>query len=104
MRRLPTVLGTLTASALLLVALPTSSQAATGRFDYSGTDGVPSVIFNPPNGPCFGFNKPAVSVDNQTDTGATVYTGLACSGTAEYVPARTGVSWGVFRPNSVRFG
>ncbi|KOU36497.1 hypothetical protein ADK54_33455 [Streptomyces sp. WM6378] len=104
MRRLPAVLGILTASLLLTVALPTSSQAATGRFDYTGTNGVPSVIFNPPNGPCIGFNRPAVGVDNQTDTGATLYTGLACSGITEFVPARTGLTWGTYRPNSVRFG
>ncbi|MFD7340326.1 hypothetical protein ACFV98_30745 [Streptomyces violascens] len=104
MRSLPALLGTLTAAMLLTVALPTSSQAATGRFDYTGTDGVPSVIFNPPDGPCIGFNKTAIGVDNQTDTGATLYTGLACSGITEYVPPRTGLTWGTYRPNSVRFG
>ncbi|MGW1752540.1 hypothetical protein ACWCRD_44550 [Streptomyces sp. NPDC002092] len=104
MRRLPAILGALTAAMLVAVALPTSSQAATGRFDYTGTDGVPSVIFNPPDGPCIGFNEPAVGVDNQTDTGATLYTGLACSSVTEFVPARTGITWGTYRPNSVRFG
>jgi hypothetical protein len=79
-------------------------SSATGRFDYTGSDGVPSVIFNPPNGPCIGFNQAAVSVDNQSDTGATLYTGLACSGITEYVPPGTGLSWGTYRPNSVRFG
>ncbi|MFF4185065.1 hypothetical protein ACFYZ9_17875 [Streptomyces sp. NPDC001691] len=104
MRRLPAAVGILATVLLLTVALPTSSQAATGRFDYTGTDGVPSVIFNPPDGPCFGFNRTAVGVDNQTDTGATLYTGLACSGITEYVPPHTGLTWGTYRPNSVRFG
>ncbi|RCH67807.1 hypothetical protein DT019_16330 [Streptomyces sp. SDr-06] len=97
-------MGILATVLLLTVALPASSQAATGRFDYTGTDGVPSVIFNPPDGPCFGFNRTAVGVDNQTDTGATLYTGLACSGITEYVPPHTGLTWGTYRPNSVRFG
>ena len=62
------------------------------------------MIFNPSDGPCIGFYKPAVGVDNQTDTGATLYTGLACSGVTAVVPARTGITWGTYRPNSVRFG
>lgn len=79
-------------------------SGATGRFDYTGTDGVPSVIFNPPDGSCIGFNRPAVSVDNQVDADATVYAGFACSGVAETVPAGTGLAWGSYRPNSVIFG
>ncbi|MBC2875520.1 MULTISPECIES: hypothetical protein [Streptomyces] len=92
-------------AALALVgAVPTEASAATGRFDYAGTDGVNNVIVNPPTGPCITLAKPAASAGNDTDADANLYEGQACGGTPEPLPAGTGKSWGVFRPGSVRFG
>ncbi|MGI5341142.1 hypothetical protein ACQEVS_28955 [Streptomyces sp. CA-181903] len=92
-------------AALALVgAAPTEASAATGRFEYAGTDGVNSVIINPPDGPCIVLAKAAVSAGNYTDTDADLYEGQACGGAPEPLPAGTGKTWGVFRPGSVRFG
>ncbi|WP_171163597.1 hypothetical protein [Streptomyces sp. I05A-00742] len=92
-------------AALALVGgVSVDAHAAVGKFEYAGADGINSVFVNPPTGPCIGFTKEAVSAGNYTDTDAKVYEGLACGGQGESLPKGTGKSWGVFRPNSVRFG
>ncbi|EPH43142.1 hypothetical protein ABT390_38390 [Streptomyces aurantiacus] len=95
------------AALALATALPASSQAATGKFYYTGTDGSNNLLVNPPDGICLDLTRISLGVDNQTDSKATLYTGsgvFRCQGTKEVVPAGTGVTWGTYRPNSVWFG
>lgn len=95
------------AAVALATALPTSAQAATGKFYYTGTDGSNNLIINPTSGLCLNLTRTSLGVDNQTDTKATVYEGtgaLRCQGAKEVVPAGTGVTWGTFRANTVWFG
>jgi hypothetical protein len=77
---------------------------ANGTFIYTHSDGTEGSFVNPPNGQCLPFDAPAISADNQTDTNATVYTSNFCSGDNDVIEARTGKTWGLFRPSSVRFG
>ncbi len=74
----------------LVLTLPTSAQAAGGRFTYISHDGGNSqerVLFDPPSGVCSTLpgaedpeGPPADSPRNDTDATATVFTGTDCDG------------------------
>ncbi|MYV98462.1 hypothetical protein [Streptomyces sp. SID3343] len=88
----------------LSAVVSTDAYAASGRFTYDRENGTSRIVFNPPNGECIAFDAPAVGVDNATDTDSRVFAGSICDGASEVVPKNTGVTWGTFRPKSVRFG
>ncbi|MFE3187102.1 hypothetical protein ACFXKR_40625 [Streptomyces violascens] len=98
----PAGIGMLTAVIVFFLGMLINAQL---RADSSelGTSLLAFAAFAVPGG-LLAWWLGAVGVDNLTDTGATLYTGLARSGITEFVPARTGLSWGAYRPNSVRFG
>ncbi|SCF97297.1 hypothetical protein [Streptomyces sp. Ncost-T10-10d] len=91
MRLRSTVAAALGALALI-VAVPSSADAASGDFSYtySGLDGSPQVAFliDPPSRVCItlpevadpGSSSPAHSPRNNTDATAVVFTGVDCEG------------------------
>lgn len=74
----------------LVLTLPTSAQAAEGRFSYITHDGGWSqehTFVDPPSGVCITLwgaedldGPPADSPRNDTDATATVFTGTDCDG------------------------
>lgn len=74
----------------LVLTLPTSAQAAGGRFTYIAHEGGTSqerVLVDPPSGVCITLpgaedpdGLPADSPRNDTDATATVFTGTDCDG------------------------
>jgi hypothetical protein len=81
-RRVAVSLGSLTASALLVVALPMSAHAAVGVFEYTTGQG-PQVINNPSDGRCYSTSG-AFAANNNTNRNAELYRSDSCTGT----PAR----------------
>ncbi|WP_034089666.1 hypothetical protein [Streptacidiphilus albus] len=75
---------------VLVLALPTSAQAADGRFTYISHDGGWSqgrYLSDPPSGVCITLpgaedpvGRPADSPRNDTDAWARVFTGTGCDG------------------------
>ncbi|MFI1259078.1 hypothetical protein ACH4U6_35775 [Streptomyces netropsis] len=92
------------AMGLLTIGPSLDAHAATGRFIYDRIDGTHGLIDNPTDGVCYDFDMPAHGADNQTGTDARVFDTYSCTGISEVLPKRTGVTWGRFRAESVRFG
>lgn len=81
MRRVSTVVGSLAASALLVLTLPASSQAAAGVFTYTVANGGPQSISNPVDGHCYNTDG-ATAAGNNTNREARLYASAGCMGTA----------------------
>ncbi|MFJ9773664.1 hypothetical protein ACIRVF_20870 [Kitasatospora sp. NPDC101157] len=74
----------------LVVAVPTSANAAVGDFLYKVGPGVPAGIADPQSGKCinlFGATEkdPAFAPENLTSSTATVFLNFDCSGDTYYV-------------------
>ncbi|MFF1839518.1 hypothetical protein ACFVXE_35915 [Streptomyces sp. NPDC058231] len=91
--RLRTTVAAALGALALIVTLPTSAGAATGDFvyRYTGPDGTPQYVslFDPPSRQCITLpevadpdaSSPADTPWNETDSTATVFTGVDCQGT-----------------------
>ncbi|RKT19272.1 hypothetical protein BX285_3728 [Streptomyces sp. 1114.5] len=89
MRLRNAVLAAVSAAALVL-AVPTSANAAIGDFLYKVGPGVPAGIADPESGKCinlFGATEtdPAFAPKNLTASTATVFLDFDCSGDTFYV-------------------
>ncbi|MGA5817982.1 hypothetical protein ACPC54_09000 [Kitasatospora sp. NPDC094028] len=74
----------------LVVAVPTSANAAVGDFLYKVGPGVPAGIADPESGKCinlFGATEkdPAFAPENFTSSTATVFLDFDCNGDTFYV-------------------
>ncbi|MFF7993459.1 hypothetical protein ACFZDG_27170 [Kitasatospora xanthocidica] len=89
MRLRNTVLAAVSAAALVL-AVPTSANAASGDFLYKVGPRIPAGIADPESGKCidlFGAteNDPAFAPENFTTSTATVFLDFGCDGDVFYV-------------------
>ncbi|MFI0912468.1 hypothetical protein [Streptomyces abikoensis] len=64
---------------MMLVAIPTSSSAATGQLQYLRADNnVQDVLDDPPSDSCRPIPGGAVNATNRTDSFATLYKNSVC--------------------------
>ncbi|MFJ9609480.1 hypothetical protein ACIRS1_24390 [Kitasatospora sp. NPDC101176] len=80
----------LASAATLVLAIPTSANAAIGDFLYSVGPGVPAGLADPESGKCLNLfgateNDPAFAPKNLTASTATVFLDFDCSGDTFYV-------------------
>ncbi|MFJ4671514.1 hypothetical protein [Kitasatospora purpeofusca] len=93
MRRLRLAVLAAAAATALVVAVPTSANAATGVFEFqTGTPplGIPGLLLDPPSGECINLpgatsSSPAFAPKNLTNSTATVFIDLNCDGDTYYV-------------------
>lgn len=74
----------------LLVAVPSSANAATGNFRYKFGPGVPTGLADPESGKCINLPgatefDPAFAPENYTRSTATVFLDFGCQGDTFYV-------------------
>ncbi|MEV7770692.1 hypothetical protein [Kitasatospora sp. NPDC086791] len=90
MRRLRLAMLAVAASTALVVAIPSSAQAATGEFLYRAGGGLPHGLTDPPSEECLNLpgtsdDVPADSPRNLTLSTATVFLDSDCAGDVYYV-------------------
>ncbi|SDT83472.1 hypothetical protein SAMN05216371_8305 [Streptomyces sp. TLI_053] len=108
MRRLRIATVAAISAGALLLALPTSADAAIGEFLYKVGPGLPQGLTNPPSGECINLpgttdDDPAHSPRNLTLSAATIYLDFDCEGTAVDVLAPGGIRGQQVQFRSVRF-
>ncbi|KIF77570.1 hypothetical protein QR77_34450 [Streptomyces sp. 150FB] len=80
--RVPAILGSLAASAVLALALPGAAHAAQGAFQYRAQSGVPELLNNPVDNQCYNVGNAGGSVRNDTNRHAELYAAPGCQGDA----------------------
>ncbi|HET6859164.1 MAG TPA: hypothetical protein VFH94_19015 [Streptomyces sp.] len=88
----------------LLVAFPTSVNAASGGFFYTNTKGEEFENNDPDAGKCFPLVAGAAHAVNNTDGKATVYSDRSCGKDPDVMPPHSSKSFGNDAPRSVEFG
>lgn len=84
-------------------AAPVAAAAAKGQFHWTGANGKPYFVENPPSGRCLSMAEKGRAPQNRTSSAATVYTGKKCNGTAKRLAPGQRAPKGVAFA-SVRFG
>ena len=94
------------AALALITGFSAEAQAANGTLSFKDTDGIVHERANPTDGVCFSFTKPAVSVDNFTDTNGRLFTGSLCEESTFLIDIFKGTSlvFGGTKPMSAKLG